>query len=105
MQLKTQESAQELMKGDSVTEEPQYYFGIRCWHPQWMQVAFANAKFFTFILCINGLVEGALVSGKLTETLTIECRAYMCTHPWCLWLAEIRTFIYFNLVANSILNS
>lgn len=68
MQFENQESTQELLKVQSVTEDqsPQYYFGVRSWHPEWMQRAFANAKFFTFILCVNGLVEGALVSGKCT---------------------------------------
>ena len=51
----------------------QYYFGFWCWHPQWMQVAFANAKFFTFLLCINGLVEGALVSGEPCSADRIDC--------------------------------
>ena len=41
----------------------QFYFGVWGWHPKWLQVL-ANAKFFTFILCVNGFVEGALVSGK-----------------------------------------
>ena len=45
-------------------KEYMYYFGFRKWHPKWLQ-KFANAKFFTFILCINSLVEGALVSGEL----------------------------------------
>lgn len=52
------------MKKEEEDVAPKYYFGIKCWHPKWMQVAFANAKFFTFMLCLNGFVEGALVSGK-----------------------------------------
>ena len=56
---------QELVERESTaSDESQYHFGIRSWHPKWMQTAFANAKFFTLILCLNGLVEGALVSGK-----------------------------------------
>ena len=47
-------------------DPPQYFFGIGRWHPKWMQTAFANAKFFTFLLCVHGLVEGALVSGELS---------------------------------------
>ena len=57
------ESAQELVVEDK-KDQKHYYFGIRCWHPKWLQIL-ANAKFFTFLLCINGLVEGALVSGEL----------------------------------------
>ena len=45
-------------------DDTEYYYGIRCWHPKWMQYLCANAKFFTFILCLTGFVEGALVSGK-----------------------------------------
>ena len=60
MQFSAQESTQELVKDGM----PQYYFGVKCWHPKWMQKVFANAKFFTLILCLNGFVEGALVSGK-----------------------------------------
>lgn len=63
-QLRSRESSQELVETESKDEPKKYYFGIRCWHPEWMQVVFANAKCFTFLLCINGLVEGALVSGE-----------------------------------------
>ena len=48
---------------DEDDKECTYYFGFGKWHPKWLQ-KFANAKFFTFILCINSLVEGALVSGE-----------------------------------------
>ena len=42
-----------------------YYFGCRLWHPQWLQV-FANAKFYTFILCLFVIIEGAIASGEFS---------------------------------------
>ncbi len=42
----------------------EYYCGFGKSRPKWMQM-FRNSKFFTFILCLNALIEGALVSGKL----------------------------------------
>ncbi len=70
MQLKNRESSQELVEKEHAPgDSPQYYFGICSWHPKWMQTAFANAKFFTFLLCVNGLVEGALASGKSVSSL------------------------------------
>ena len=41
----------------------QYHCGVRGCRPKWLQV-FARANFFTFILCLNSLVEGAIVSGE-----------------------------------------
>ena len=46
-----------------------YYFGCRCWHPEWIQIL-ANAKFYTFCLCFAAIVEGAIVSGKLNTKLS-----------------------------------
>lgn len=66
--LETRESSQELVEA-SENEPKKYYFGISCWHPGWLQIL-ANAKFFTFLLCINGLVEGALVSGFSSVVLS-----------------------------------
>ena len=40
-----------------------YYCGVGPCHPKKLQW-FATTKFFTFMLCINALIEGALVSGK-----------------------------------------
>lgn len=60
-------------------EEPRsinYYFGFRCWHPQWLQVL-ANAKVFTFCLCVASIIRGALVSGKqvvLNYAFIIICK-------------------------------
>ena len=42
---------------------PVYYFGFRFWHPKWLQIL-ADAKFYTFILVLFVLVEGAITSGK-----------------------------------------
>ena len=48
-----------------------YYFGIRSWHPQWLQLL-ASAKFYTFCLCVASMIEGALVSGMFeTEFLDV----------------------------------
>ena len=41
-----------------------YYFGCRLWHPQWLQV-FANAKFYTVILCLFVIVEASITAGEL----------------------------------------
>ena len=40
-----------------------YHCGVGTCHPKALQW-FASAKFFTFMLCVNALIEGALVSGK-----------------------------------------
>jgi len=55
-------STQELMQSSKVEMPNKYYFGIRSWHPQWLQFL-ASAKFYTFCLCAASLIEGALVSG------------------------------------------
>ena len=41
----------------------EYFCGICNWHPKWLQV-FRSAYFFTFMLCLNCFVEGAIVSGE-----------------------------------------
>ena len=46
-----------------IMDVKQYYCGIGPCHPKTLQW-FASAKFFTFILSLNGLIEGALVSGR-----------------------------------------
>ena len=95
MQLKSHESAQGLLKGESVTEDQQqYYFGIRNWHPQWMQRAFANAKFFTFILCVNGLVEGALASGESSANMQYTIGRISTSHcSPCMHVIVISTLL------------
>lgn len=40
----------------------EYFCGIGKCRPKFLQV-FRSAKFFTFLLCCNCFVEGALVSG------------------------------------------
>lgn len=51
------------MNCESADVKP-YYCGVGPCHPKKLQW-FASAKFFTFILSLNGLIEGALVSGRL----------------------------------------
>ena len=53
------ESSQVFMFGAS---EQEYFCGAGKCRPKWMQV-FRDSKFFTFILCLNCAIEGALVSG------------------------------------------
>ena len=48
----------------------EYYCGIRKWHPKWLQV-FRSSKFFTLILCLQALTEGALVSGNISSYPTV----------------------------------
>lgn len=46
-------------------EAPKEYFcGIGKFRPKFLQV-FKDAKFFTFLLCCNCFIEGALASGLL----------------------------------------
>ena len=51
-----------MLTGAETVTSKKYYFGIRSWHPQWIQLL-ASAKFYTFCLCAASLIEGALVSG------------------------------------------
>ena len=51
------------MNCESADVKP-YYCGVGPCHPKKLQW-FASAKFFTIILSLNGLIEGALVSGRL----------------------------------------
>ena len=45
-------------------EKPvEYFCGIGKWNPKCLQV-FRDAKFFTFLLCCNCFIEGALASGR-----------------------------------------
>ena len=43
---------------------PRYYCGIGRFRPQCLQL-FATKKFFTFILCVYCLIEGAVSTGEL----------------------------------------
>lgn len=46
----------------------EYYCGFGKCKPKWLQV-FRNAKFFTFLMCLNSLVEGAIVSGEFVHAI------------------------------------
>jgi len=56
---------------ESESEQKMYYFGIGSWHPKWLQV-FASKNFFTFLLCVFGVVEGALISGNVPSIQQID---------------------------------
>ncbi len=49
---------------ESITNKTQYNCGILLCRPKWLQI-FARKKFFTFLLFLFALVEGAIVSGML----------------------------------------
>ncbi len=42
---------------------PRYFCGVGRCRPKWLQVL-ARGNVFTFLLCMNALIEGALVSGQ-----------------------------------------
>ena len=44
----------------------EYYCGVGKCRPSWMQ-KLRDARFFTFLLCCNCFIEGALVSGELSQ--------------------------------------
>ena len=46
------------------------YCGIGKCRPKWLQI-FAKANFFTFILCLNSLIESAIVSGEYIYVSTM----------------------------------
>ncbi len=56
-------AGQEEEDGERHLDGPHYYCGVGQCRPKWIQL-FAKANFFTFLLCLNSLVEGAIVSGK-----------------------------------------
>lgn len=62
----TEEGSRQSERNYAVPDEllKTYYFGCRGFHPRWLQVL-ANKKFFTFILCLFTLIEGAVVSGNV----------------------------------------
>ena len=43
--------------------DEEYYFGIWKFRPKWLQKIFRNSYFFTFLMCCNVTIEGALASG------------------------------------------
>ena len=44
--------------------QQEYYCGVGRCRPSWLQ-RLRDARFFTFLLCFNVFIEGALVSGEL----------------------------------------
>ena len=57
-------------KGSEVENEvvQEYYCGVGRCRPSWMQ-KLRDARFFTFLLCCNCFIEGALVSGRLIQII------------------------------------
>ncbi len=51
--------------------------GIGPCHPQCLQI-FASKKFFTFMLCIFGLIEGALISGECMCNVIFMTYCVLC---------------------------
>ena len=54
----------EHLKDSAGGGEKEYFCGIGKCRPKWMQVVFRNSKSFTLILCLQVIIEGALVSGN-----------------------------------------
>ena len=50
-------------EGGEEKKPMEYFCGIGKCRPKFLQI-FRNAKFFTFLLCCNCFIEGALASGK-----------------------------------------
>ena len=44
-------------------QQVEYYCGVGRCRPSWMQ-RLRDARFFTFLLCLNCFVQGSLVSGE-----------------------------------------
>ena len=44
--------------------------------PKWLQV-FRNANFFTFLMCLNATIEGAIVSGKVLYYAVYQVKYYI----------------------------
>lgn len=53
-------------KGSETAAVQEYYCGVGRCRPKWMQ-KLRDARFFTFLLCCNCFIEGALVSGELIQ--------------------------------------
>ena len=61
-----------LRSGKAAEQQPvEYYCGVGRCRPSWMQ-RLRDARFFTFLLCLNTFIEGALVSG---EYFTTKCKS------------------------------
>ena len=50
-------------KDSAHDQQVEYYCGVGRCRPSWMQ-RLRDARFFTFLLCLNCFIEGALVSGE-----------------------------------------
>ena len=50
-------------KDSGHAQQVEYYCGVGRCRPSWMQ-RLRDARFFTFLLCLNCFVQGSLVSGK-----------------------------------------
>lgn len=60
---KLEEVAERRPDRDGDEETERFYCGCRSCRPKFLQV-FANAKFFTFMLCVYAFIQGAIVSGE-----------------------------------------
>lgn len=56
--------AEEMEESSHINGGKEYYCGFGKCRPKWLQV-FRNAKFFTFLMCLNSTIEGAIVSGTV----------------------------------------
>ena len=59
-------------------QHQEYYCGVGVCRPRWMQKLFANAIFFTVLLCAYAFIEGAIVSGKQVQP-SVDTRYGMYT--------------------------
>lgn len=53
-------------------QRQEYYCGVGVCRPRWMQKLFANAIFFTVLLCAYAFIEGAIVSGKQHKQMQVH---------------------------------
>ena len=72
-------------------DQQRFYCGVGACRPRWMQ-RFVNAKFFTFLLCLNCFIEGALVSGgRKQSTMRV---VILCTQMLCCWFQLCYNYTY-----------
>ena len=57
-------------------DQTEYYCGVGPLRPKWMQKLFANAIFFTVLLCAYAFIEGAIVSGAWRKQAIVHA-------AWC----------------------
>ena len=71
----------EMEESSHINGGKEYYCGFGKCKPKWLQV-FRNAKFFTFLMCLNSLIEGAIVSGEIMCTfLNVDNMASLVEGP------------------------